>query len=120
MSKGLVWLQRECLRVIKAYDAAGKLPTTFNIAAEIYQIKKDQLGNRWVSNAQHLATERALAALRKSGLVSGEQKITILSDGTKLLSLASDGRAVCCWSLKRFKSRHSERLRATPTKSGAS
>ena len=46
-------IQRGCLRVIEEYEAAGKRPTTFNIAAEVYQVRRDQCGNRMVSDAQH-------------------------------------------------------------------
>jgi len=103
MSRGLGRIQLQCLKVIEAYGAAGKLPTTFNIAAEVYRIKSDSRGNRIVSHAQHVATKRALASLRERGLVSGDQQIIILSDGTKILSLArSDGRAerCCFWTIK--------------------
>ena len=67
MSKGLGRIQRGCLRVIDEYEAAGKRPTTFNIAAEVYQVRPDRLS--W---AQHVATKRALASLRQKGLVSGQ------------------------------------------------
>ena len=32
-------------------------PTTFNIAAEVYRVRRDQHGNRMVSDAQHVATK---------------------------------------------------------------
>jgi len=60
-------IQRGCLRVIEEYEAAGKRPTTFNIAAEVYQVRRDQCGNRMVSDAQHFSTERALALLSRKG-----------------------------------------------------
>jgi hypothetical protein len=75
MSRGLGRIQREALRVIAGYEAAGKRPTTFTIAAEIYRVERDQDGNRWVNDAQHTATKRALANLRRKGLVSGRQEI---------------------------------------------
>ena len=59
MSQGLGRIQRGCLRVIEEYRAAGKMPTTFNIAAEIYRVRPDRHGNRMVSDAQHIATASA-------------------------------------------------------------
>ena len=87
MSRGLGWLQRECLRVIDDYRLAGKEPTTFNIAAEVYQVKRDRHGNRMITDAQHVATKRALGSLRRSGLITGKQKTTMLPDGTKILEV---------------------------------
>ena len=71
-------IQRGCLRVIEEYEAAGKRPTTFNIAAEVYQVRRDQCGNRMVSDAQHFSTERALASLGRKGLVTGRQHFELL------------------------------------------
>jgi hypothetical protein len=76
MSWGLGRIQRGCLRVIEEYEAAGKRPTTFNIAAEVYRVRRDQRGNRLVSDAQHVATKRALAA----------SVARVLSPGTSILS----------------------------------
>jgi hypothetical protein len=61
------------LRVIEMYEHAGKRPNTFNIAAEVYQVEPDQDGNRLISEAQHVATKRALASLRRKGLVAGQR-----------------------------------------------
>ena len=106
MSKGLGHIQRGCLRVIEEYEAAGKRPTTFNMAAEVYRVRPDPHGNRMVSDAQHVATKRALAALRRMGLITGQQETTIRSDGTKSLPLSQrlpdgsySGRAerCCLW-----------------------
>jgi hypothetical protein len=96
MSKGLGRIQRGCLRVIEEYEAAGKRPTTFNIAAEVYRVRRDQRGNRMVSDAQHIATKRALAALRRMGLVTGQQHL-------ELARSISDGRSerCCLWSMVR-------------------
>ena len=69
MSKGLSHIQPGCLRVIEEYEAAGKRPTTFNIAAEVYRVRPDRHGTRMVSDAQHIATKRALASLRQKGLI---------------------------------------------------
>src|SRR6267142_7115596 len=83
MSKGLGRIQRECLRVIESWEVAVKKPTTFNIAAEVYQVRRDRHGNRMINDAQHVATKRALASLRHKGLVAGQQDVRIESDGTK-------------------------------------
>ena len=92
MSKGLGRIQRGCLRVLVECEAAGKRPTTFNIAAEVYRVRRDQRGNRMVSDAQHIATKRALAALRRMGLVTGQQHL-------ELARSISDGRSerCCLW-----------------------
>jgi hypothetical protein len=106
MSRGLGRIQRECLRVIESYEAAGKRPTTFSIAAEIYQVERTPDGSRMINDAQHVATKRALANLRHKGLVSGQQEFTVYPDGQKIFHLAmspTDGRAerCCLWSLVR-------------------
>jgi hypothetical protein len=103
MSRGLGRIQRECLRVIESYEVVGKRPTTFNISAEIYQVKPDRYGNRMVSDAQHVATKRALSGLRRKGLVAGQQDITVLADGRRILThVGADGRHAercCLWSI---------------------
>jgi hypothetical protein len=102
MSAGLGYIQRGCLRVIEEYEAAGKRPTTFNIAADVYRVRPDRDGNRMVSDAQHVATKRALASLRKKGLVSGQQDVKVSPDGSRILARAdAAGRAEqCCrWCL---------------------
>ena len=102
MSKELGHIQQGCLRVIGEYEAAGKTPTTFNIAAEVYRIRPDRHGNRMVSEAQHVAIKRALASVRQKGLVSGQQDVKVYPDGTKILARASaGGRAerCCLWCL---------------------
>jgi hypothetical protein len=55
MSRGLGKIQRECLRVIAGYNIARAEPTTFNVAAEVYRVKRDSRGNRTISDAQHVA-----------------------------------------------------------------
>jgi len=70
MSKGLGRIQRGCLRVIEEYEAAGKRPTMLNIASEVYRVRPDRL-----SDAQHVATRRALTSLWQKGLVSGQGNI---------------------------------------------
>jgi hypothetical protein len=103
MSRGLGRIQRECLRVIESYEAADERPTTFTIACEVYQVERDQDGNRWCNDAQHTAVKRALANLQRKGLVSGQQEVTVHADGQRIFSLAkspTDGRAerCCFWS----------------------
>ena len=83
MSGRLGHIQRGCLRVIKAYEAAGKRPTTFNIAAEVYQIKRDRRGNRAINDSQRVATRRALAGLRSKGLIVSHRDLLIAPDGAK-------------------------------------
>jgi hypothetical protein len=77
MSRGLGWVQQAYLRVIREYEASGdeerlwQWPTTFNIAATVYQIKPDADGNRWVNDAQHVAVKRALKNLQRKGCIIG-------------------------------------------------
>jgi hypothetical protein len=81
----------------------GQKPDNFSIAAEVYQVRPNLRGNRLVSDAQHVATKRALANLRHRGLVSGQQDISVRTDGTKILALlGQDGRHAercCIWSM---------------------
>ena len=65
---GLGRIQRGCLRVIEECEAAGKRPTVLNIASEVYRVRPGRL-----SEAQHVATKRALASLRRKGIVSGQE-----------------------------------------------
>ena len=81
MSKGLGRIQRGCLRVIEEYDAAGKRPTMLNIASEVYRVRPDRL-----SDAQHVATRRALTSLRQKGLVSGQGDIQFAPEGPQRLA----------------------------------
>lgn len=104
MSKGLGRVQRECLRVIAECEAAGKRPTTFNVACEVYHVPRDRNGDRLCSDAQHVATKRALAGLRRKGLVAGEQEVELSAHGERSFVLAkspTDGRAerCCFWSM---------------------
>jgi hypothetical protein len=71
MSRGLGRVQRDCLRIITEYEKAGKPPTTYNIVAEVYQVQRDENGNRRVTDAQHVAVKRALGVLRRQGRVIG-------------------------------------------------
>jgi hypothetical protein len=60
-----------CLHFIRRYDAKEELPTTYNIAAYVYQVKPDKRGNRWINDAQHVAIKRALEGLQRMGKVIG-------------------------------------------------
>jgi hypothetical protein len=64
-------VQRACLAVIDRYEADGKLPTTYNISADVYEVAPDAEGNRLVSDAQHVAVKRALENLRRKGHIVG-------------------------------------------------
>jgi hypothetical protein len=55
MSRGLGWVQRECLRAIERCECTGKWATTFTIAAEVYRVKPDKNENRWINDTQHVA-----------------------------------------------------------------
>jgi hypothetical protein len=81
MSKGLGRIQRGCLRVLGEYEAAGKRPTMLNIASEVYRVRPDRL-----SDAQHVATRRALTSLRQKGLVSGQGDIQFAPEGPQRLA----------------------------------
>jgi hypothetical protein len=102
MCRGLGRIQRDCLRVL----AVGERLTTFTIAAEVYQVKPDKNGIRWINNAQHVATGRALVNLREKGLIKGKQEVDVRPDGRKIFWLAksrTDGRGerCCFWSMVR-------------------
>jgi hypothetical protein len=83
MSKGLGRIQRGCLRVLGEYEAVGKRPTMLNIASEVYRVRPDRL-----SDAQHVATRRALTSLRQKGLVSGQGDIQFAPEGPQRLAHA--------------------------------
>jgi len=113
MSRGLGRIQRECLRVIEVYlEANGRPPNTFNVTVEVYQIKRDRHGNRTCNDAQHTAVKRALASLRRKGLVTGAQDVRIESDGTKMFphvrqhndgSYSRHAERCCFWSIVKGK-----------------
>jgi hypothetical protein len=98
-------IQRGCLRVIEQYEAAGKRPTTFNIAAEVYRVRRDQCGNRMVSDAQYFSTERALASLGRRGLVTGQQHLEL---ARSILDRRSE--RCCFWSIIRGPRERPQRL----------
>jgi hypothetical protein len=108
MSRGLGKIQRECLRVIQASEAAGRKPTTFTVVADVYQLKPDKHGNRMCNDAQHTSVKRTLSGLRRKGLVYGAQNVTVHADGTSTLTynqMRADGsynmfraERCCHWS----------------------
>ena len=60
-----------CLYIIKRYEDKAEWPTTYNIAAYVYQVKPDKDGNRWINDAQHVAVKRALEGLQRQGRIIG-------------------------------------------------
>ena len=72
MTKGLGWVQPACLLAIEQYDEDDMPgPTTYQVAAAIYEVQPDKDGNRFISDAQHVATKRALEGLQRKGHVIG-------------------------------------------------
>jgi hypothetical protein len=92
MSWGLGRIQRGCLRVIDEYEGAGRKPTTSDIAAKVYRVRQDYRGNCLVSDAQHAATERALAALVRKGLVARNRHLEPERSGGR-------NEPCCFWSI---------------------
>jgi hypothetical protein len=99
MSRGLGWVQRECLRII---GSAPKNPTTYQVAAEVFQVKADEYGDRMITEAQHVATKRALASLRSKGLVKSREDAEI-EDGKKSFQHVRPGthraERCCFWTI---------------------
>jgi hypothetical protein len=71
MSRGPGWVQMACLWRIRKYEEGDDWPTTYDIAAAVYQVKPDADGDRWISDAQHVAVKRALEGLQRTGLIIG-------------------------------------------------
>jgi hypothetical protein len=67
VSRGLGWVQQACLRAIDEHESL----MTYDIAAEVYEIKPDKDGWRWVNAAQHVAVKRALEGLQRQGRIIG-------------------------------------------------
>jgi hypothetical protein len=63
MSRGLGRIERECLRFIEFFEGHCFEPSTIHIAAKVYHVK-----GRPISEAQYVATKRALASLQRRGL----------------------------------------------------
>ena len=77
MSRGLGRVQWGCLTAIWNYARRREPPpTTFDIAADIYKIKADKDGTRWISEAQHVAVKRALAGLQRRARIVGFRAAT--------------------------------------------
>jgi hypothetical protein len=71
MSRGPGWVQMACLWRIQKYEERGELPTTYDIAAAVYQAERADDGGYWLTNAQHVAVKRALAGLQRQGRIIG-------------------------------------------------
>jgi hypothetical protein len=71
MSRGLGWVQLACLEHIKGYEEDDEWPTTYDIAAAVYEVKPDEDGLSYVTDAQHVAVKRALEGLQRQGRVIG-------------------------------------------------
>jgi hypothetical protein len=71
MSRGLGWVQTACLQQIKKYEEDEEWPTTFDIAAAVYQVKPDKEDISYVTDAQHVAVKRALEGLQRGGHIIG-------------------------------------------------
>jgi hypothetical protein len=75
MSRGYGKVQSGCLLTIWWAERKGKpAPTTYDIAADVYHVERDDDGCRYVSDAQHVAVKRALEGLRRQGKVIGVDK----------------------------------------------
>ena len=82
MSAGPGWVQMACLWRIQKYEERGESPTTFNIAAEVYQVKPDKDGNRYVTDAQHVAVNSS--------------PLSAKADDAAFALTPSDGRTELC------------------------
>jgi hypothetical protein len=72
MSRGYGRVQNGCQSAIYLAERAGEPPpTTYDIAAKVYHVERDDDGYRYVSDAQHVAVKRALASLERQGKVIG-------------------------------------------------
>jgi hypothetical protein len=101
MSRGLGRIERECLRVIEVCEERGIAATTLKIAVNVYRVERDRRGIRVISVAEHTGTKRALASLRRKGLIKGHQALAERPDGRIMLARCkTDGRAqrCCYWS----------------------
>ena len=123
MSKGLGWVQRECLRAIRKFESVGQRPTTYDVVAEVYDVKQDQYGNQWINDAQYSAVKRALASLRRKGLVAGEQVFELNEHGRKLFILSQHPRGYaqrcCLWATAPLSTLHDPEMAAGESLSGS-
>ena len=67
MSRGLGRVQWGCLTAIWRYERKGDMPTTYDIAADVYHLTLDDA----ISDAQHVAVKRALEGLQRKGQIIG-------------------------------------------------
>jgi hypothetical protein len=88
MSQGPGRVQWACLWIIRNYEEDGNWPTTYDIAAAVYQIKPNKRGVRKISDAQHVAIKRALGGLQRRGQIIGFRTGRARNDG--------DGRTELC------------------------
>ena len=51
MSRGMGWVQMACLWRIRKDEESGDWPTTYDIAAYVYQIKPDADGITWITDS---------------------------------------------------------------------
>jgi hypothetical protein len=79
MSKGFGRVQLACLNAIKACEV-DNWPTTYTIAADVYEVVPDKHGNRLINDAQHVAVKRALGGLQVKGVVIGFRDASISRD----------------------------------------
>src|SRR5215831_14443508 len=70
MSRGLGWVQSARLVIVKRHEGK-RWPSTYTIAADVYQVKPDRNGDRLINDAQHVAVKRALEGLQRKGMVIG-------------------------------------------------
>ena len=98
MSRGLGRVQNRCLSAIALRERRGskaKSPDTFEIIAFVYQLDRDGNGDFTYTDAQHVAVKRALAGLRRKGMVIGVDRQYC----RPLIDRADDGRTDrgYCW-----------------------
>jgi hypothetical protein len=61
MSRGPGRVQNGCLSAIAICErkgGKGELPTTYDIVAHVYRLTRDEDGNYWITDAQHVAVKR--------------------------------------------------------------
>jgi hypothetical protein len=100
MPRRLGWIQLECLRVIKLYEADGKRPTTRDVAAVVYRVRRNSEGQPVISEAQLASTREALSALRSRQLVAGRQAIAVTKSGQRIFARRGPdgfGPERCCF-----------------------
>ncbi len=72
MSRGLGKVQRACLRIVEECERVDDWwPTTYDIAAMVYDVPAGEDGISVVEPAQHAAVRRALLGLQRQGRLIG-------------------------------------------------